>query len=45
MDDYMFKNHVDGSKNVVENTSYLEILNYSVGTPSSGEAYASSIND
>jgi hypothetical protein len=43
MDDYMFKNHVDGCKNVVENTSYLEILNYSVGTStSSGDAHASS---
>jgi hypothetical protein len=31
MDDYMFKNHVQGCKNVVENTSYLEIFNYSVG--------------
>ncbi len=35
MDDYMFKSHVQSCKNVVENTSYLEILNYSVcPTPS-----------
>ena len=30
MDDYMFREHVVGSKVVRENTSYLEILNYSV---------------
>ena len=30
MDDYMFKSHVQSCKNVVEATSYLEILNYSV---------------
>jgi hypothetical protein len=30
MDDYMFKNHVKNCRNVEENTSYLEILNYSV---------------
>jgi hypothetical protein len=29
----MFKNHVQGCKNVVENTTYLEIFNYSVGSP------------
>ncbi|KAB5523057.1 hypothetical protein GE09DRAFT_976810 [Coniochaeta sp. 2T2.1] len=29
MDDYMFKSHVESCKNVVEATSYLEILNYS----------------
>lgn len=29
MDDYMFKSHVQNCKNVVESTSYLEILNYS----------------
>lgn len=44
MDDYMFKSHVYNCKNVVENTTYLEILNYSVGTPkpvsSGGEAVA-----
>lgn len=33
MDDYMFKAHVQSCKNVVENTSYLEIFNYSVGAP------------
>lgn len=30
MDDYMFKEHVNSCKCVVENTGYLEILNYSV---------------
>ncbi|KAK7740571.1 hypothetical protein SLS53_005416 [Cytospora paraplurivora] len=29
MDDYFFKGHVKGCKNVVEDTSYLEIFNYS----------------
>ncbi len=31
MDDYMFGAHVQGCRNVVESTSYLEIFNYSVG--------------
>ncbi len=30
MDDYMFRAHVKSCRNVVEKTSYLEILNYSV---------------
>lgn len=30
MDDYMFRQHVEGCKNVIEATSYLEILNYTV---------------
>ena len=30
MDDYMFRSHVESCKNVIESTSYLEILNYSV---------------
>jgi len=30
MDDYLFETHVWNCKNVVEATSYLEILNYSV---------------
>ena len=30
MDDYMFRSHVEGCKNVIESTSYLEILNYTV---------------
>lgn len=30
MDDYFFKNHVKACRNVVEDTSYLEIFNYSV---------------
>lgn len=33
MDDYFFKAHVRGCKNVVEDTSYLEIFNYSVWLP------------
>jgi hypothetical protein len=31
MDDYMFRHHVKNAKNVAEQTSYIEILNYSVG--------------
>lgn len=30
MDDYFFKNHVKACRNVSEDTSYLEIFNYSV---------------
>lgn len=30
MDDYFFKNHVKACRNVIEDTSYLEIFNYSV---------------
>lgn len=30
MDDYFFKEYVRGCRNVVEDTSYLEIFNYSV---------------
>lgn len=30
MDDYFFKGHVDNCRNVTEDTSYLEIFNYSV---------------
>lgn len=30
MDDYMFRAHVDSCRNVIESTSYLEILNYTV---------------
>jgi hypothetical protein len=30
MDDYFFKNHVKACRNVSEDTSYLEIYNYSV---------------
>jgi hypothetical protein len=30
MDDYMFRAHVRGCKNVIEHTTYLEILCYSV---------------
>lgn len=30
MDDYFFRNHVKACRNVAEDTSYLEIFNYSV---------------
>jgi hypothetical protein len=30
MDDYFFKGHVTNCRNVTEETSYLEIFNYSV---------------
>lgn len=30
MDDYFFKSHVKNCRNVTEDTSYLEIFNYSV---------------
>ena len=40
MDDYMFREHVVGSKVVRENTSYVEILNYSVRIPSPFSAFA-----
>ncbi len=40
MDDYMFREHVVGSKVVRENTSYLEILNYSVRIRASFSALA-----
>ncbi len=30
MDDYMFRAHVAGCRKVVEETSYLDIFNYSV---------------
>lgn len=30
MDDYFFKQHVKACRNVSEDTSYLEIFNYSV---------------
>lgn len=30
MDDYFFRNHVKACRNVSEDTSYLEIFNYSV---------------
>jgi hypothetical protein len=30
MDDYMFKYHVERSRSVHENTTYLEIFSYSV---------------
>lgn len=33
MDDYFFQNYVRACKNVSENTSYLEIFNYSVRLP------------
>lgn len=33
MDDYFFQNYVRACKNVTENTSYLEVFNYSVRLP------------
>ena len=35
MDDYMFRQHVHSCKNVVEDTSYVEIFNYEVSLSSS----------
>lgn len=43
MDDYFFKGHVNNCRNVIEDTSYLEIFNYSVRYAAAAAATATVI--